>query len=63
VAFDRQSDGHVFDLVYKKCERCGMTRENYEERGKLPCSGRPDPRQADRHDLIPLPDDPLDNDH
>jgi hypothetical protein len=62
MPFDRQAGRHEFDLISKKCNKCGMTREHYEEHGKRPCQGRPAaaPRQDDKPDFIP--DDPLEND-
>jgi hypothetical protein len=54
MVFDPGAGGHAFDLNTKKCTKCGMTREAYEERGNRLCTGR-------RRDDQPLfiPDDPL----
>jgi hypothetical protein len=61
MAFDQQVGGHRFDLVKKRCAKCGMTREDYEDHGKLPCTGTGQTaagrRQDDKPDFIP--DDPL----
>jgi hypothetical protein len=61
MAFDLQAGGHAFDLVSKKCGECGMTRENYDDHGKL-CTGRhaAAPRQDDKPQFIS--DDPFEND-
>jgi hypothetical protein len=59
MPFDREGGGHAFDLISKKCGRCGMTREAYEDHGKPRCPGRPRLRQDEVRDLTPLRDDPL----
>jgi hypothetical protein len=57
MALDRQVDDHEFNPVTKKCDKCGITREAYEERGKRPCTGQ----RAIKPDFVP--DDPLEIDH
>jgi hypothetical protein len=65
MVFDRRAGGHEFDLIMKKCAKCGMTREDYEheERGNRPCTGR-SAAGALRRDNTPhfVPDDPLEDD-
>jgi hypothetical protein len=57
MELDRQVDDHEFNPVTKKCDKCGITREAYEERGKRPCTGR----RAIKPDFVP--DDPLEIDN
>jgi hypothetical protein len=39
MAFNRNSGNHAFD-INDKCEKCGMTRKDYEDRGEPRCSGQ-----------------------
>ena len=41
MAFDRQAGGHAFDFNRGVCEKCGMTREQFEDNGEPRCKGRP----------------------
>jgi hypothetical protein len=40
MAFDRRSGNHAFDFDAGVCQRRGMSREQYEDNGKPPCTGR-----------------------
>ena len=36
----QQENGQVFNFATDKCEKCGMSREAYEDNGKPPCKGK-----------------------
>ncbi len=40
MTFDRMSGGHAFDFSAGVCQRCGMTREHYQDNGKPPCTAK-----------------------
>jgi hypothetical protein len=58
---DRYTGGHDFGgvvgIVYKRCAKCGMPLEHYEERGRKPCPGRSQRSQYEGPDFPS--DDPL----
>jgi len=48
----KQINGHAFNDG--RCERCDMTRKDFDDRGRPVCTGKKDPHQ--RHGRIPIPD-------
>jgi hypothetical protein len=53
MTFDRSSGGHAFDFSAGVCERCGMTREYFQDNGEPRCSGN----KSEMRERIPI-DDP-----
>jgi hypothetical protein len=41
MAFDRMAGGHRFDFSRGVCQRCGMSREKFEDHGRPRCTGKP----------------------
>jgi hypothetical protein len=41
MAFDRLAGGHRFDFSRGVCQRCGMSREKFEDNGRPRCTGKP----------------------
>jgi hypothetical protein len=52
MAFDRRAGGHAFDFDREVCVKCGMTREFYQDNGKPPCKGKPEPTK----NILPVDD-------
>jgi len=52
MAFDRNAGGHAFNDQAGTCEKCGMSRKQFDDTGKR-CEGRrPPPSREDERSNI-----------
>jgi hypothetical protein len=57
MAFDLTAGGHRFDFIREVCTRCEMSREQFEDKGRPRCTGRP-PDKEGRLTITPDADPP-----